>query len=79
MTTTITTTARRIQRELATTPDTMTVRFDADGQVVETHEAGMWHADKAPSYAYKMTGGRMTQAQVQDAMDWQDFNRTGEL
>ena len=39
--TTITTAARRIARELNATPDSIAVSFDAEGNMVDRHEAGI--------------------------------------
>lgn len=75
--TTITTAARRIARELNATPETIEVSFDADGNVVDRHEAGMWYADPAdrPAYVVRVRGrqrsqfGRIAQARAQELLN----------
>lgn len=67
-----TTAARRIAREVNATPADLRVAFDADGQVVDTHPAGMWYTDPAdaPAYAVAYKGGAgITAAAVQFDLD----------
>ena len=76
---TITTAARRIARDVNATAPAVRAYYDADGQVVTTHAAGMWFADaetrdrETAGAVVALTGrkGRapLTQREAQDHLD----------
>jgi hypothetical protein len=83
MTTTITTAARRITREInsaASRPRRLWLLFDADGRLVAERGYPEWVQDEPPlEYAYAVPaagqGKRVTGREAQDAMDLGDWGR----
>ena len=72
MSTQITTAARRIQRSISTTHETITRYYSIDGDLIDTHETGMMYTDAADAptgWALQLTGGHYTQRQIQDMLD----------
>lgn len=72
----ITTAARRITREVNATVAETRVWFDAEGHVVDTTPAGMWHTNPADApvavltlRGQRRTPERMTQREAQDLLD----------
>lgn len=81
MTTQITTAARRIQRDITTTPRTLTSYYTEDGDLIRTHEAGMTYLDPANAptgYALQLRGGHRTQREIQDMLDGYAIWKRGE-
>lgn len=84
MTGTISTTARRITRELNSNPDHTTIAFDRDGNVVGRIVGQGVDISALDGSAYILSSrfgvpgrgpARWTQAQVQAALDEQDTDR----
>lgn len=68
----ITTAARRIARDLGTTPSSIKVYYDAEGHRIGGHEADMGYLERPEwmgDVAYSGRGGKVTQREVQVWLD----------
>lgn len=70
METQITTQARRMQRELANTPNGIDALFTKDGEYVGSIPTGMWFTEgNRPDYSIRLAGGKHSQRECQDWLD----------
>lgn len=69
---TITTAARRIARDLGTTPSSIKAYYDAEGHRISAHEADMGYIERPDwmdEVAYSGRGGKIAQREVQVWLD----------